>query len=186
MELNARQIDIINHYDAIQQSIGEATAVYAAHKAALLKKIENAVKQRFPDIVLDINEKTNPLGPVSVRFYKDKWYKAGEYYFYAELYFEKARLNAARYQKVIKEYPRKSTEKSIHEFLQSDKIRIDSIIGQWYIWGDVSNFDSSADWTSKEWGEAFVLTSVKKLADLIEETDEMVDAFLAYEQNGMK
>ena len=186
MELNAKQIDIINHYDAIQQSIGEATAMYASHKTALLEKIENAVKQRFPDIVLDINEKTNPLGPVSVRFYKDKWYKAGEYYFYAELYFEKARLNAARYQKVIKEYPRKSTEKSIHEFLQSGKIQINSIIGQWHIWGDVSNFTSSADWTTKEWGEAFVSTSVKKLADLIEETDEMVDAFLAYEQNGMK
>lgn len=186
MELNAKQIDIINHYDAIQQSIGEATAMYAAHKAALLKKIENAVKQRFPDIVLDINEKTNPLGPVSVRFYKDKWYKASEYYFYAELYFEKARLHNAKYQKVIKEYPRKSTEKSIHEFLQSDKIRIDSIIGQWYIWGDVSNFDCKADWTSKEWGEAFVSTSVKKLAEFIEETDKMVDTYFDFMQNGMK
>ena len=186
MELNARQIDIINHYDAIQQSIGEATAMYAAHKTALLERIENTVKQRFPDIVLDINEKTNPLGPVSVRFYKDKWYKASEYYFYAELYFEKARLNAARYQKVIKEYPRKSTEKSIQQFLQSGNIRINSIIGQWHIWGDVSNFESSTEWTAKEWGEAFVSTSVKKLAEFIEETDKMVDTYFDFMQNGMK
>ena len=186
MELNARQIDIINHYDAIQQSIGEATAMYAAHKTALLERIENAVKQRFPDIVLDINEKTNPLGPVSVRFYKDKWYKASEYYFYAELYFEKARLNAARYQKVIKEYPRKSTEKSIQQFLQSGNIRINSIIGQWHIWGDVSNFESSTDWTAKEWGEAFVAQSIEKLTELINETDQMVDAFLVFEKNGIK
>ena len=186
MELNARQIDIINHYDAIQQSIGEATAMYAAHKTALLERIENTVKQRFPDIVLDINEKTNPLGPVSVRFYKDKWYKASEYYFYAELYFEKARLNAARYQKVIKEYPRKSTEKSIQQFLQSGNIRINSIIGQWHIWGDVSNFESSTDWTAKEWGEAFVAQSIEKLTELINETDQMVDAFLVFEKNGIK
>ena len=186
MELNARQIDIINHYDAIQQSIGEATAMYAAHKTALLERIENTVKQRFPDIVLDINEKTNPLGPVSVRFYKDKWYKASEYYFYAELYFEKARLNAARYQKVIKEYPRKSTEKSIQQFLQSGNIRINSIIGQWHIWGDVSNFESSTEWTAKEWGEAFVAQSIEKLTELINETDQMVDAFLVFEKNGIK
>ena len=186
MELNENQINIINHFDAIQQTIGEATAVYASHKTTLLDAIEHTLKQRFPDIKLDTNEKMNPLGPVSVRFYKDRWYKTGEYYFYAELYFEKAKIDKARYQKVIKEYPRKSAEKSIREFLQSGKVPIHSDLGQWHIWGEVSHFTSSHQWMMKEWSSAFVAESVDKLTELITETDKMVDAFLAFEQNGMK
>ena len=70
--------------------------------------------------------------------------------------------------------------------MQSGNIRINSIIGQWHIWGDVSNFESSTDWTAKEWGEAFVAQSIEKLTELINETDQMVDVFLAFEKNSMK
>lgn len=185
MELNEKQINIINQYEAIQQILNEATAIYASNKTALLDQIIDAVKRSVPGIKCEMNERMNPLGPVSMRLYKDKWYKAGEYYFYSELYFEKAKIDAAKYQNVIKEYPKKSTEKSIQEFLQSDFITIHSTIGQWHIWGEVSYFNSSDEWTSKEWGYAFVAESIKKLIALIEETDEMVDAFLSFEKHGI-
>lgn len=182
MELNEKQINIINHYDAIQKTLNETTAIYASNKITILETIVDAVKQRFPDIKEETNEKSNPLGPVSVRLYKDKWYKAGEYYFYSELYFENAKIDKVKYQNVIKEYPKKSTEKSIQEFLQSDLIEIHSNLGQWHIWGDVSHFDSDAPWTSEEWSSTFIAQSIEKLTALIEKTDKLVDTFLSFEQ----
>ena len=134
----------------------------------------------------ETNEKTNPSGPVSVRLYKDKWYKVGEYYFYSELYFENAKIDKVKYQNVIKEYPKKSTEKSIQEFLQSDLIEIHSNLGQWHIWGHVSHFDSDAPWTSEEWSSTFIAQSIEKLTALIEKTDKLADTFLSFEQRSIR
>lgn len=184
MELNEKQINIINHFEAIEKSLNEATAIYASNKTVLLDAITHALKQHIPDIKWELNERLNPLGPVSVRLYKDKWYKAGEYYFYSELYFEKAKIDKVKYQNVVKEYPKKSTEKSIQEFLHSNLIVIHSTIGQWHIWGEVSHFTSCYEWTSKEWGNAFISESIKKLTALIEETDKKVDSFLSFAQHG--
>lgn len=181
MELSEKQVEIINNYEKIREVIDEATAIYATVKNEIIDHVLTAIQEADQEIQCDINEKTNPLGPMSIRLFKEAWWKKDEYYFFAEMYFDEARMDKVKYQCVVKEYPKKGKEGVIQRFLQTDLIPILSNDGQWHVWGSIYRFEPSSPWMSPEWREEFVKTAVERLSDQIKETDAMVRAFLEFE-----
>lgn len=181
MELNEKQMNIINNYERINELINEATEIYASNKNRLLDVITKRINQKESEIKCDINGKSNPLGPVSVRLYKDNWWKENEYYFFSEVFFDNGKIDKVKFQNVVKKYPKKSNEKHLENFLDSGNVCIHSNVGQWCILGDVYYFNESS-FPSKEWEEKFTDESVEQLTRLIKETDSIVDAFLRFAQ----
>lgn len=179
MELNENQMNIINNYEKIHELLNEATTIYASNKNKLLDEIVKKINQIDSEIKCDINGKSNPLGPVSVRLYKDKWWKENEYYFFSEIFFDDGKIDKPKFQNVVKKYPKKSNEKHLENFLDSGNVRIHSNVGQWSILEDVYYFNESS-FPSNEWEEKFIKEAVEHLISLIKDTDKMVDTFLSY------
>lgn len=162
MELNEKQMNIINNYERINELINEATEIYASNKNRLLDVITKRINQKESEIKCDINGKSNPLGPVSVRLYKDNWWKENEYYFFSEVFFDNGKIDKVKFQNVVKKYPKKSNEKHLENFLDSGNVCIHSNVGQWCILGDIYYFNESS-FPSKEWEEKFTDESVEQL-----------------------
>lgn len=180
MEFSKKQVEIINNYERIREVIDEATMIYANVKNERINTVVKAIQEADREIQYEINEKTNPLGPMSVRLFKETWWKKDEYYFFAEMYFDEARMDKVKYQCVVKEYPKKGREGVIQRFLQTDLIPILSNDGQWHVWGSVYRFEPSSPWMSQEWREEFTKDAVEKLLDQIKEVDAMVQTFLNF------
>ena len=139
------------------------------------------INQIDSEIKCDINGKSNPLGPVSVRLYKDKWWKENEYYFFSEIFFVDGKIDKPKFQNVVKKYPKKSNEKHLENFLDSGNVRIHSNVGQWSILEDVYSFNESS-FPSNAWEERFIKDAVEYLTSLIKDADKIVDEFLEFSQ----
>ena len=181
MDLTEKQLEIIENYEKLQSTIDEAAAIFATKKNGLIDRVKSALSEKDPEILYDVA--ANSLGIYSLKLYKDKWYKKDEYYFFAELSFENGKMDKVIFQKVAKEYPKKSTEKYLQDFLRSDLIPIHSENGRMHIWGLVDKYDSSLSWTEEEWQKGFVEKAVESLQEYVVETDEMVERFLKYIQS---
>lgn len=180
MELSDRQIDIINNYSKLNGVIREAINIYASNKNEMVDEIIMQLKKKDIDNKLKFEKYTNATGISSVHFYKDVGYKEKEYYFYSEIRFDDEKLDDIRFRNVIKVYPRMSTKKDAEDFLKSDFVSVNEILGQYSIVGDYYAFQSEHTITSKEWCEDFVKDAVVKLSLLIEECDRLIKTFLDF------
>ncbi len=181
MELNEKQMKIINNYEKINELLNEATTIYASNKNKLLDEIVKKINQIDSEIKCDINGKSNPLGPVSVRLYKDKWWKENEYYFFSEIFFVDGKIDKPKFQNVVKKYPKKSNEKHLENFLDSGNVRIHSNVGQWSILEDVYSINDSS-FPPNAWEERLKKDAVEYLTSLIKDADKIVDEFLEFSQ----
>ena len=177
MELNEKQLYILENFEQIQSVLNETASIYATIQSEIIDTIVQRIKQKDPNI--EFESSRNSLGVYSVKLYKEKWYKKDEYYFFVELFFDDGKLDSIHLQEVIKTYPRKSTEGLIRDFLKSDRISIHSSDRRWFVWGDPIKYSSNYRWTEEEWKNEFIENATNKLLDFISQTDEMVADFLS-------
>lgn len=176
MELNEKQLSILENYEQIQKVLNETTSIYATIQSGIIDRVIQKIKQEDPYVKYESSR--NSLGVYSVKLYKENWYKKDEYYFFTELFFDDGKLDSIHLRNVIKTYPRKSTEGHIQDFLKSDKIPIHSSDGRWFVWGYPKTHSSNHNWTEEKWKDEFVNSASKTLLDLISQTDAMVTDFL--------
>ena len=177
MELNEKQLAILENFEHIQNVLNETTAIYATIQSGIIDKIIQKIKQKDPNIKYESSR--NSLGIYSVKFYKEIWYKKDEYYFFVELFFDDGKLDSIHLQEVIKTYPRKSTEGRIQDFINSDRIPIHSSDGRWFVWGKPIKYSSNYKWTEDKWKDEFEKSASETLLDFIKQTDETVADFLS-------
>lgn len=181
MELSEKQATIIQNYEKLSQELAEATSIYAAVKNQVIDRVQAAVGAADPDVCFDKRGKSNPLGPYSLELYKAHWYKENEYYFYTEMLFDEARMERAKFQCVVKEYPKKGREGAIQRFLESDALPVLVNDGPFHVWGTSYRFAPTAAWMSPEWQEELVQEAVEKLTRQLQETETMLRTFREFE-----
>ncbi|MBR6650929.1 MAG: PD-(D/E)XK nuclease family protein [Clostridia bacterium] len=178
MKLSESQIDIINNYDAFEKVLSEAKKKYAIKQNEIIEKIKAEWNCRYEKI--NFEEKSENIGVGSFRLYKDEWYLKDEYYFYVEIRFNKGKLDDISYQYTVKEYSdRKNKDKDILNYIEDTKRLVALNEGHYYVW-EKENFSSSYSWTSDEWEEEFIKTSVEKLRDYVDATDGLFEEFMEY------
>lgn len=180
MELNEKQLNIIENYEQIEKVLNEVTAVFTTHKNNIIDTLKKTINQFEPSVKFE--QSSNSLGIYSLKLYKDNWYKEDEYYFFTEVLFEGGKMDNIIFQKVIKEYPKKSKEKQIQGFLKSDKISVHSTDGRYTVWGMVEKYNPirNCHWKEDAWGTDFVEKTSFCLKKYIEETDALIETFLDF------
>lgn len=175
MNYTEDQLYLIEKYDDIQRILKETLDVYQTRQNNLIERIKEKF-QYTQDILFEV--KNAGIGIGSFRLYKNEWYKKDEYYFFVEVKFIDGKLNHIQYQKVAKDYQNKKDKTSVPAvvcFVEGSES-----YGHYHVL-EREEYSSQKEWTSKEWEDKFVKESVKKLEEYVNDMDEKVAQFLAFQ-----
>lgn len=187
MKFEKWQVETAKHYKTIKNIVKEYD-----NKIDGIKKdcIERIIKELYPDTIIHENwgkdapsssakdlfveiassGKNNGVG--SFRIYRNEWYKASEYYFYVEIYFEYGDICDIKYQITLRN---DGNTKSVNNYINNvDKVLKD---GKYIVFKRKDYPDENID--NNEWVNNFINHSLVVLRDYIELMDK---AFVDFKQ----